>query len=592
MPISRDTIELVRDRSRIEEIVRRYVPSLKKRGANFVGLCPFHKEKTPSFTVSPEKQIFYCFGCHTGGNVYAFISKVERLNFPESVRFLGNLAGIEIREDRDDARVSRFEYLKRVNTFAMNVYHQALFSETGRAARDYALGRGVKVESIKEFKLGFAPDSWNYLTEKLVAKDVDLARAAELGLIAESAKSPGKRYDRFRNRLMFPIFDRKGEAIAFGGRVLGEGEPKYLNSPESDLFRKGNVLYGFHLARDVIAEMKRAIVVEGYLDVIGCFQNGVRNVVAPLGTALTSHHVEFLSRYCTEIILLFDSDSAGVNASLRSLDVVGERSVDVKVAMLPESDPFEFITKKGIRPFMAVVDSALHPVEFRIQRTIAGTANAPRVKMLTALFGVIDGVAYDTEKRAWLKRIGELLGLDERALFDDYGRYAAGERRPESLEVSQGNADGDRPDFLARCHRDLVLLLLNHPDIVENAVLDFNARGMSDPVARSLFTKIAELYAAGEAVSIDRMFDIFQEGEEREFLEKSLEKSFVAESPKDAYSEIYVNVKLFWIDSKIEKLMADIRSSKDGNTGESLAEVEVLRRDKEKLLSFLRTRRQ
>lgn len=591
MPISRDTIELIRERSRIEEIVRRYVPSLKKRGNNFVGLCPFHKEKTPSFTVSPDKQIFYCFGCHTGGNVYAFVSKVERLNFPESVRFLGNLAGIEVKEDRDDGRVSRFEYLKRINTFAMNVYHQALFSDTGRAAREYALGRGVKVESIKEFKMGFAPDSWNFLTEKLNAKSVSLPQAVELGLVAESTKGgPVRHYDRFRNRLMFPICDQRGEVIAFGGRVLGQGEPKYLNSPESDLFRKGNVLYGFHLAREQITELKRAIVVEGYLDVIGCFQNGVRNVVAPLGTALTAHHVEFLSRHCTEIILLFDADSAGINASLRSLDVVGDKNVDVRVAMLPESDPFEFITQKGIRPFMAVVDSALHPVEFRIQRAIAATANAPRVKTLVALFGVIDGVPFDTEKRAWLRRISALLGLDEKSLIDDYAKYAAGEKRPESLTDAQ-DADDGKPDFLVRCHRDLVLLLLNHPEIVENAVLDFSARGMSDPVARSLFSKIAEMYAADEAVSIDRMFDLFQEGDERAFLEKSLDKSFAAENPNDAYGEIYVNVKLYWIDRKIEKLLGDIKGSKDGNTGESLAEVEILRRDKEKLLSFLQSRR-
>ena len=591
MPIPRDTIELIRERSRIEEIVQRYVPSLKKRGANFVGLCPFHKEKTPSFTVSAEKQIFYCFGCHTGGNVYAFISKLERLNFPESVRFLGNLAGIEVREERDDGRAGRFEYLKRINAFAMNVYHQALYSDTGRAAREYVTGRGVRGESIKEFKIGFAPDSWNYLAGKLESKNVSLPQAAELGLVAESTKGgTGRHYDRFRNRLMFPIFDQKGETIAFGGRVLGEGEPKYLNSPESDLFRKGSVLYGFHLAREQITELKRAIVVEGYLDVIGCFQNGVRNVVAPLGTALTVQHIELLSRYCTEIILLFDADSAGMKASLRSLDVVGDRNVEVKVALLPESDPFEFITKKGIRPFMAVVDSALHPVEFKIQRVIAGAGNAPRVKVLMALFGVIDGIAFDTEKRSWLRRISTLLGLDEKSLIDDYNKYVAGDRKPGEMASVREAAD-DRPDFLTRCHRDLVLLLLNHPETVESAVLDFTERGMSDPVARSIFSQIAELYAAGEPVSIDRMFDIFQEGDERAFLEKSLGSSFNAENPGESYSEIYVNVKLYWIDRKIDKLMGDIRGSGDGNSGESLAEVEVLRRDKEKLMSFLQTRR-
>ncbi len=383
MPISRDTIDIIRDRSRIEDVVQRYVPSLKKRGNSFIGLCPFHKEKTPSFTVSPEKQIFHCFGCKAGGNVFSFVSKMERLNFPESVRFLGKLAGIEVREERDDGRGDTLDYLRRVNSFTVETYHQALLSEQGKTAMDYALRRGLTAESIREFRLGFAPDSWSYLVDRLARKNVTLAMAARLGLVAESTKGQaGRYYDRFRNRLMFPIFDSRGEAIAFGGRVIGEGEPKYLNSPESDLFSKGNVLYGINVAREHIIELKRAIVVEGYLDVIGCHQNGVKNVVAPLGTALTERHVEMLSRYCTEIILLFDADSAGLNASLRSLGVAGEKNVDVRVALLPEGDPFDFITGRGVRPFMAVVDSALQPVDFKIQRALIGPPDEPRVRVL------------------------------------------------------------------------------------------------------------------------------------------------------------------------------------------------------------------
>ncbi len=552
-----------------------------------MGLCPFHKEKTPSFTVSPDKQIFYCFGCHAGGNVFTFVSKIERLTFPESVRFLGNLAGVEVREDRDDGRKEGLAYMRRINTYAMNVYHRALMSDVGKQAREYALGRGLSEESLEAFSLGFAPPAGDFLTGKLRAKDVSLKISADLGLIAESTGGgPGRYYDRFRNRLLFPIFDRQGAVIAFGGRAMGEGGPKYLNSPESDLFRKGSILYGFHLARDEITELKRAIVVEGYLDVIGCHQHGVRNVVAPLGTSLTDQHVELLSRHCTEVVLLFDADSAGIKASLRSLNVAGEKSLEVRVAQLPDGDPFDYVMNKGIRPLMAIVDSALHPVDFRIQRVIAESGNAPRGRLLVALFGVIDGIGFDTEKRAYLKKISSLLGLDERSLVDDYYKYAAGRKDP-ALFISAPEEANDRPDFLARCHRDLVLLLLNHPSIIENAVLDFSEKGMEDPVARSIFSKIAELYAAGEPVSIDRIFDEFSEGEERAFLEKALEESFSVGDPSDAYSELFVNVKLYWIDARIEKLMRNI---KDGGAGENLAEIEVLRRDKEKLLTFLQRR--
>jgi DNA primase len=588
--IPRDTIEIIRDRSRIEEIVQRYVPSLKKKGANFVGLCPFHKEKTPSFTVSPEKQIFYCFGCQTGGNVFSFISKIEHLNFPESVRFLGRLAGIDVREEEADDRSKGLAYLKRINVFAMNLYKRALRSEKGRHAFEYARARGVNDAAIEEFSLGFAPVDGNYLADRLSAENVSMDDAVKLGLIAPSTKGrPGGFYDRFRNRLMFPIFDHRGDVAAFGGRIIGDGEPKYLNSPESDLFKKGNILYAFHLAKDSIAELKRAIVVEGYLDVIGFFQNGVRNVVAPLGTSLTERHVEMLSRYCTEIILLFDADSAGIKASLRSLDVAADKNVEVRVARLPEGDPFDYVKKFGIRRLMAVVDSPVSPIEYRIQRVMAESGNLPKGRLLLALFRIVDDIRFDSEKRECLKKIGALVGVEEKIILDDYGRYRAGVKSPVEFRSANKKAS-EGVDYLARCHRDLVILLLAYPELVESAVMDFSAEGMSDPAAKAVFSKITELYSEGRQVSIDRIFDEFPEGEIREYLEKGLEKSFMIDRPSEAYSEIYVNVKKHLIDRKIERLLEEAHRHGDHVPSEMLVEIEGLRRDKEKLLAYLHSR--
>ncbi|MCU0822314.1 MAG: DNA primase, partial [Spirochaetes bacterium] len=372
MSIPRETIDLIRDRAQIEDIIKRYVPSMKKRGANYIGLCPFHKEKTPSFTVSPEKQIFHCFGCQAGGNIYSFISKIEGLNFPESVKFVGNLVGIRVDEDKKDENTGEYKKLKDINNTAAELFHNTIKTEQGKKGLNYLLKRGVTKESIIEFKLGYSPDSWDFLTSYLNNKKIPLNLASEAGLLSISDKGGDKKryYDRFRDRVIFPIFNRRNEIAAFGGRILENGEPKYLNSPESRIYQKRRELYGFNIAKEHISSLGRAIIVEGYLDVIGCHQAGVKNVVAPLGTALTSEQVRTLSRLCSEIVLLFDADSAGINAALRSIDVVKDININLKIAVLPDGDPFDFIPRKGIREFMIVVDQALSPVDFQITRII------------------------------------------------------------------------------------------------------------------------------------------------------------------------------------------------------------------------------
>ncbi|HPJ38824.1 MAG TPA: DNA primase [Spirochaetota bacterium] len=590
MSIPRETIEQIRDRSRIEEIVKNYVPTLQKRGRNYIGLCPFHKEKTPSFTVSPEKQIFYCFGCHTGGNVFSFISKMERLNFPESVRFLGNLAGIQVHEDRKDEGAEKREYLLKINRYAMNLYHKCLKSDESKGAMEYALGRGLSEESIDAFMVGYAPDSWDFLIRHLQKRKISLPNASEAALIIPSKnREGGGFYDRFRGRLMFPIFNLSGDVIAFGGRILGSGEPKYLNSPEYELFSKSAVLYGLNTAREHIIDLQRAIVVEGYLDVIGCHQNGIRNVVAPLGTALTEQQVTVLSRYCKEIVLLFDADSAGIKASLRSLDIVDTKNVDVRVAMLPDGDPFEYITEKGARQFMAVVDSSIGPVDFKISRVLAESRNFDALKKLFLLFDVIKDVRYETERNRYLKKISTMLNLDEHSVLSDYEKFSRGLREPKHYTAEPEKPAG-KDSYLVRSYRELVGLILLYPEMTEQAVIDFSAEEITDPVTKNVFTMITSLYSEGKTISVDSMFDYFPSGDENRFLETILAKNFESINYKDAYTEIYINIKLYNINNKIERYVELIRNSQDSDTREYLTEVEVLRRDKEKLLSYIHNR--
>ncbi|MCP4132501.1 MAG: DNA primase [bacterium] len=589
MFIPKETIEQVRERAAIEEIVKRYVPSLKKRGQNYVGLCPFHKEKTPSFSVNPAKQICYCFGCHTGGNVFSFISKIERLDFPESVKLVADIVGIEIKSEENREKGGRFDEINRYNTFAMNYYHKYLLSGSGKTGMDYLLKRGVTRESIETFKLGYAPDSWNFLVTPLQKNRANMEIAESIGLLSSSKKEQRIHYyDKFRSRVIFPIFDKNGRAIAFGGRVLGDGQPKYLNSPESDVFKKRYVLYGLDQAMKEIRELGRAIVVEGYLDVIGCWQGGVKNVVAPLGTALTGTQVEQLARNCKEIVLLFDSDSAGINAALKSLAIIEEVNVEVKVAMLPEGDPFDFILQKGVREFMAVVDSSMKPIEFKIQQIMKNSEQKGRVNTLLALFFVIKEIPYETERSVYLKSIGSQLGIDENSIRADFANYLKkGVVKNIPVVDKQNNKE---LGYIAIIYRGLVELLCNHPDLVEQAVIDFTVSEIPDELSRKILTKIAELYFSDEDFSIDKMFDFFPAGVESEFLNQSLNSEHKVEDPKSAYTEIYIKMKLQGIEEKMTRY-AELVKRPGGAQHQYLAEFEVLRREKEKLTQYLNNKR-
>lgn len=593
MPIKRETIDLIRERAQIQDIVKRYVPTLQKKGRNFLGLCPFHKEKTPSFTVSPDKQIFYCFGCQTGGNVFTFIQKMERLDFPESVRHLGDILGIRIEEEVSArAESGDIEREKKINRIALKHFREILKSDAGSLAREYLERRGLTPQSMEDFSLGYVPDEWDSLYRRLTAMKAPLELAEKLGLLSSKEKEGRVRvYDRFRNRIMFPIFNHKGEVIAFGGRVTDQGEPKYLNSPESELFHKGSVLYGFERAQESIRSLNRAIVVEGYLDVIGCHQAGITNVVAPLGTALTQGHVRFMSRYCHEIIMLFDADSAGIKASLRSLDVAREQNVEVRVAELQSDDPFDFVIKKGPRELMAVIDTARMPVDFLLERAIIAGQGKGRMELLLSLFDILKGVEFESERSGYFHTLAERLKIREDALRADYKKFTAKALRPENSALLKTDRQAGTPaaDYLTRSHREMVLLLCRHPELINQAIIDFSPGDIPDPIAREIYRRLAELFEAEESISIDRIIDYFTDGEVKLFLEKHLFVEYNLQNPGAAYTEIYINVKLYQIDQKIDRYVNLIKAGDPArvDSKEYLTELEILRREKEKLSHYV-----
>jgi DNA primase len=581
--IQPETLDLIRGKVVIQDIIKRYVPSLKKKGKNYIGLCPFHKEKTPSFSVSPDKQIFYCFGCHTGGNVFNFISRIERLEFPDSVKFVADLVGVDLKDEKKgDTAV--YEAMQRVNRQAMELYHGYIKTPAGKKGLDYITGRGVTKKSIVDFKIGFAPDSWDFLLKSLIKTGRDREVAETLGLIKLSQKREHSYYDMFRNRIMFPIFDAVGNAIAFGGRTISGDTVKYLNSPETPLFKKRNVLYGFNRARDSIKELNRAIIVEGYLDVIGCHQAGIENVVAPLGTAVTTEQIKMLGHLCTEIIFLFDADSAGLKAAVRSLDLSEDMNVNIKIAMLPENDPFDYVTQKGPREFMAVVDRAMGPVDFRIARIMDNYNTLGRVNTLKQLFAAISGIKLETERGVYLKKISSLLDVDENSVRADFKSYVNNQKSAPKIEHEVKNVESD---FITRSYRDLIKLICHYPELIEKAVIDYSINDIPDELSRTILKKISELYFADQQFSIDKIFDFFTSGQEMDFLNGIFNEDYAVTNPGAAYTEIFINMKVREIDEKIDKYATLIKSSPNGSYHEYITEIEVLRREKEKLAQYI-----
>ena len=423
--IPEELLDRIRGSQDIVEVISRHL-SLKKAGQNYVGICPFHSEKTPSFIVSPVKQLFHCFGCGTGGNVITFLMKFENLPFIDTVKRLAGDAGIRIADnwaaskDKDKSKNGLVE----ANKLAAEYYNNILIkSKEGEIARTYLSDRGISPEMLERFNIGYSLNSWDkayeYLGKKGIAKEV----LAEAGIIVPKGKGEGY-YDRFRGRIMLPIYDRYKMLVGFGGRVMDDTTPKYLNSPETPLFSKRQLLYGLDLAQNYIRESGYAIIVEGYMDVIVAHQAGIQNVVGTLGTALTENHLRSLSRLTSEVILTFDSDTAGINAARRSVDLFLNSEINAKVLLLPAGeDPDSYIRKLGKTSFAELLKSAKGIVEFEIDRIIEKWSNMnqsesidARVQVAGECLTLIRKINNRIEQDYYIKKIAREIRSSEEVL--------------------------------------------------------------------------------------------------------------------------------------------------------------------------------
>ncbi|MCR1952520.1 MULTISPECIES: DNA primase [unclassified Clostridium] len=419
MQISEEILEKVKEQNDIVDVISESV-RLKRSGRNFSGLCPFHNEKSPSFSVSQDKQIYKCFGCGESGNVITFVMKNKNMPFVEAVKYLADRVNITIESDkgRISPAAKKRELLYKVNVEAARFFYSNL--RLTKEAKEYFLNRGIKEETIKRFGLGFAKDSWNNLLfhlRKLGFKD-DLL--LEAGLISTSERT-GNKYDRFRNRVIFPVFDYRGKVIGFGGRVLDDSKPKYLNSPETLVFQKGTNLYGLNFAIKSKMQERYFIIVEGYMDLITLHQYGITNVVASLGTALTTNQARLLRRYADKVIISYDADIAGQAATMRGLDILKEAGFDVRVLSIPQGkDPDEYVRSNGKDAFIKLINNAEGLIDYRLKKAEEGINIKDSNdlikygKRVTEILASVNSI----EKDVYIKKISENTGIREQTLYD------------------------------------------------------------------------------------------------------------------------------------------------------------------------------
>ena len=460
--INREVIEEVRASANIVDVVGSYV-SLRKRGKNYLGHCPFHSEKEPSFTVSNEKQIFHCFGCGASGSVFDFVMRTRNLTFAEAVRELANRFGIPLSQEEETPQAKRIretaEQLRQINSLAAKYFSLTLMDRsTGGIAREYLRSRGMADETIQGFQLGYAPKSWDGLKRFLMREKVDLKLAAQAGLLVQ--KSDGDSYDRFRNRLMFPIKDMRGRTVGFGGRALDESMPKYLNSPETLVFHKGRTLYGLSTAKEACRQNNESLVVEGYFDLLALYNKSIRNVVAPLGTALTLHHVRMLSRLAPRTVLVFDGDEAGMRAALRSLEFFLREKLPVRFLPLPEGmDPDDFINKEGKEPFMQLLREAKPLMEVFLEQSLSdydGTVEG-RLKVVRTVTPMLRLLDSPIAQEGYLRVLDQRLGVSEEVLRAE---LALTSPHRSSVAASQKREkEGELPEW----EEGIIRILVNYP---------------------------------------------------------------------------------------------------------------------------------
>jgi DNA primase len=471
------TLEEIKNRIDVVDLISEYV-HLKQAGQNWKGLCPFHSEKTPSFTVSPSKQIYHCFGCGSGGDIFSFLVKYENVSFPEAVRILAKKAGVTLKESRKDAvPAGEKEVLLNMHKDAVSCFQQNLAKNA--KAGEYLTRRGISSEARKIFSLGYAPRTWDTLMTYLTRKGYKAEMIRKAGLATQGTKGL---YDTFRDRIMFPIHDLKGDVIAFGGRSIGGDEPKYLNSPETILFNKRRVLYGLHQAKDSIKKTGYVLFMEGYLDVITAHLYGFTNAAAPLGTAFTQEHGKLIKRFVEDVVLVFDSDEAGRKAAKNAAGILLEAGLNVRIISCPENeDPDSFLRKNGRGAFQGLLDKPLTIIDFYMLQK--GDKRFIAREAIETISKIPDRILQGD----YVKKLSEKLRINEFFIIEELKKLKKTGRSDDHRTFSKSSVK-ERP--LDETY--VIKLLLQLPERAEEIFGLIQGEDFKDPLMRAIFMKMKE----------------------------------------------------------------------------------------------------
>ncbi|MCR4292958.1 MAG: DNA primase [Candidatus Kuenenia sp.] len=487
----------------IVQIISEYI-QLKQSGKAFIGLCPFHSEKTPSFFVNPDKKLFKCFGCGEGGTVFQFVMKQEGMDFVEAVKLVASKSRVDLTQiyaKEASLSSSKKTHLYETTRFAATFYQKMLLDAMkGKKARDYLLKRKINDQSAKNFCLGYAPAEWDSLVKMCKGGNVSMYQLQQAGLIIQKRERDSY-YDRFRDRLIFPILDVRKQVVGFGGRALDDSLPKYLNSPETVLFNKSNILYGIDIAKSAILKQQKVILMEGYTDVIMAHQHGIEWAVAVLGTAISKQHLRILRQYCSRVILLLDADSAGQKSSDRNLDIFVEEEFDVKIAQLPKGyDPCDFLLAEGPEKFLSYIDSAKDFFHFKIEfaatkwdmSTVHGKANALNNVLATAM-KMPDAI----KRNLLIKLISEEMSIDEAALWS----HIKNVKRPVSVPANNNNQKTkQRLDASSMAEREILYLMLYCNSLIPRIINEKIQEEFDNKDFLEIAGRIVEIYQENKAV--------------------------------------------------------------------------------------------
>src|ERR671920_783014 len=597
-------IDDLRRQADIVRVVGDYV-TLKKKGANWMACCPFHQEKTPSFSVNPSKNIFYCFGCSKGGSVFNFVMELEGVSFPESIRIVAEKVGMPLPELVDDKRFEtkrkEADEVVELNAWALEFWERQLGEghAEARAAREYVEGRGIAEETVRAFRLGYAPNSWEALGNYLKGQGATIGQIERSGLAVK--KEQGGYYDRFRGRLIFPVTDAQGRPVAFGARAMRPGdEPKYLNSPETAAYTKGRHLFGLSVTREEIRRKKFAILVEGYLDLIVPFQHGVRNVVASLGTALTAEQAKLLNRFARKVVVNYDGDRAGINAAKRAIEVLLPEDFEVKVIVLPEgSDPDEFVRAHGADAYNQRRGEAAPHMQFVLEQAMRdrNLHNPPeKSEAVAEVLPFVRAVRNTLQKREYFDIMMDALRVEDPSLRQDIWKtvsarepLTAGNEEEIKKKVARASVGA-----MTEAEKILLELLLHDADLRGYVMPQVHESDYEGLATAAIFEALRRAEAEGVEVGFDSLNELMGGDPAQAFLpelwmyeperaEGEAVDAFLAEA-----EGCLTTLRLMSYDRRIKELAAEIAAAGRAGDEERHGSLLMKKFELEKQLSALR----